>query len=858
MRRLIVILITTCAVHVSQAQPFMMDNIVFENIVFQDADATKYYDEMDKETQFNELLQAIQMAYSGKTPTVLDEIAQNLVFSYSYYYQDELYDALKFNRMASKDLRKNKQPQLDLANKILSVLIFAKYNDVLGAEQILANATSDKTLTRYQLWVYTACLNLKRENYQGAYTNFNNALTVSNNISVFDDFYTHYSVSRIAEELLKKDDHLRYALMADSILANSQGRMLHPDLTYTIKTTPEKELLDSLKSASLLNLAVAYRKNTQYTKSLDLLNKGISNKLNTTDLRGLGDLYLNKGLTLMLMQKHNEASSVLLDALKIFTNLDDASRISETYNLLAKNNYLSGEFGRVVEQCGKSIEYAKQINDMHNLSAAYLILSETYALNNDYVNSQKYYKLYVTSREIIEKQYELMGNGYSNKQIETKVLLQKVEAEIIESEMREIELENAKITAAQKEQEIIFLKQESELREKDLLNKQLEKEQIQRNLQLMKEQLENEQLQVKYIEEQNQKELQMAENANNLNKLELLNTQKEAADKEAALSRLEADASREQRNLFISIFVILTIFLVFLVGFIIRFRKQKRIIEQNAVIINKTNEELVGTIEQVNVQKALIEAKNEEITDSIAYAKRIQKAILPSQKSVSEHFPDCFILFKPKDIVAGDFYWMAAQEKHTLLAVADCTGHGVPGAMVSVVCHGALNRSIKEFNLREPNEILDKTREIVIETFDKSEEDVKDGMDIALCTFNNDRTKLHYAGANNSLYLIRDGEFREIKPDKQPIGKFLESKPFTNHVIDVKAGDCIYLFSDGFADQFGGDKGKKLKYATFKEILLNNHTIPMVDQRTILKNSFEKWRGELEQVDDVCVIGVRL
>src|SRR5688500_6862570 len=136
MRKIVQILLVAFSVHNGWSQPFMMDNIVFENIVFEDADATQYYNEMDKETQFNELLQAIQMAYSGKTPTILDEIAQILVFSYSYYYHDELYDALKFNRMASKDLRKNKSPQLELANKILSVLIFAKYNDVLGAEQV--------------------------------------------------------------------------------------------------------------------------------------------------------------------------------------------------------------------------------------------------------------------------------------------------------------------------------------------------------------------------------------------------------------------------------------------------------------------------------------------------------------------------------------------------------------------------------------------------------------------------------------------------------------------------------------------------------------------------------------------------
>jgi len=835
-----------------------MDNVVFENIVFDDVDANTIYNELDKETQFNQLLQVIQQTLSDKELTPADDIAQNLVFAYSYYYQDELYDALKFNRIAAKSLKKNKHERLELANKILSVVIYDKYGDVLGAEQILQGLNANNSLTKYQIAVYHASLCLKRKNYESAYNLYRSVIKISEVVSTFDNFYTHFEISKAANHLAKKEEYLKFALSADSIINAAKSPILNKQLVYLFKTKPENNFIDSLKRISLLNVSSAYRKNGYFAMAIDLLNKGIASKLTTGDKFGLAELYMNKGLTLTLMQKYGEASAELLTAIKIYDELGDYSKISETYNLLAKNNYLNQEFGRVIEQCGKSIEYAKQVNDMHNLAGAYVILSETYALNNDYANSQKYYKLYSGAKETIEKRIQQTGIGYTNKQIETKVLLQKVESDIIESERRELELENAKITAEQKEQEIVFLKQQSDLREKDFQNKQLEKEQIQRNLLLIKEQLENEQLQKQFIEEQNQKELQIAENANNLNKLELLNTQKEAADKANALTSLELKASNDQRRMFIVIFVILILFLAFLIVFIVRFRKQKKIIESNSVIISKTNSELIGTIEQVNVQKALIEAKNEEITDSIAYAKRIQKAILPSQKSIGEYFEDCFILFKPKDIVAGDFYWMATQKETVLIAVADCTGHGVPGAMVSVVCNGALNRSIREFGLEKPNEILDKAREIVIETFDKSEEDVKDGMDIALCSFNKDKSILNYSGANNSLYMVRDNEFIEIKPNKQPIGKFLEAKPFTNHEVQIKKGDCVYLFSDGFADQFGGDKGKKLKYQTFKDMLLLNHKIPMSEQRIILKNGFEDWRGELEQVDDVCVMGLRI
>ncbi len=225
---------------------------------------------------------------------------------------------------------------------------------------------------------------------------------------------------------------------------------------------------------------------------------------------------------------------------------------------------------------------------------------------------------------------------------------------------------------------------------------------------------------------------------------------------------------------------------------------------------------------------------------------------------MKEHLQESFILYKPKDIVAGDFYWMEGVNNLIIFAAADCTGHGVPGAMVSVVCHNAMNRAVREFMLIEPDEILNKTRDIVVETFEKSDEDVRDGMDVALCTINTESKKLSFSGANNGLYFIRNGELLQIKPDKQPIGKYDDSKPFTKHEMDLEKGDVIYTFSDGYADQFGGPKGKKFMYRPFRELLLSIHTKPMSEQHDLLMNAFEEWRGKMEQIDDVCVIGVRI
>lgn len=258
----------------------------------------------------------------------------------------------------------------------------------------------------------------------------------------------------------------------------------------------------------------------------------------------------------------------------------------------------------------------------------------------------------------------------------------------------------------------------------------------------------------------------------------------------------------------------------------------------------------------IEIQRNEIEEQKKEIIDSITYAKRIQNAILPPLKVVKEYLQESFILYKPKDIVAGDFYWLEHKEEKVLFAAADCTGHGVPGAMVSVVCNNALNRSVREHGLTDPGKILNKTREIVVQEFEKSDEEIKDGMDIALCSL--EGNKLKYAGANNPLWIIRNNEIIETSANKQPIGQFDNPEPYTTHIFELQKGDSVYIFSDGYVDQFGGEQGKKFKTKAFRELLLSIQEKTMEEQRTIIDKAFEAWKGDIQQVDDVCVIGVKI
>lgn len=248
----------------------------------------------------------------------------------------------------------------------------------------------------------------------------------------------------------------------------------------------------------------------------------------------------------------------------------------------------------------------------------------------------------------------------------------------------------------------------------------------------------------------------------------------------------------------------------------------------------------------------------EELTDSINYAKYIQKGIIFKEKILRDYFLDYFIYYKPKNIISGDFYWTTLQKDRIFFAVADCTGHGVPGAMLSIICYNALEKVVKELNLYQPAKILEKTSQILQELFFENREEMSDGMDLALCCLHLKSNKLEYAGANNPLYHIQDGKLKVVKPNRRSIVNYRMIRTYSNHILDYKKGDVIYLFSDGYADQFGGENDKKFSYNRLRDLFLSHHKKPMAEQKKILDETFEKWKGKQEQTDDICVMGLKL
>jgi serine phosphatase RsbU (regulator of sigma subunit) len=283
-----------------------------------------------------------------------------------------------------------------------------------------------------------------------------------------------------------------------------------------------------------------------------------------------------------------------------------------------------------------------------------------------------------------------------------------------------------------------------------------------------------------------------------------------------------------------------------------------KIREQNLVKEKEILEEKVEERTAEVVQKSMeIEEKNRDITASIRYAERIQRAMLPKENT----FNETFVLFMPKDIVSGDFYWMYDNGDWQFIAVVDCTGHGVPGAFMSIIGHNSLNKVVREYGLTRPSAIVDQLNiEVMKALLQRHEKAITDGMDLALIAFNKKNFTLEFAGAFNPLYLVRKGEVIVYRGDRNPIGMTTtdEKKNFTNHVVDIRPGDILYMCTDGYADQFGSSEVKKYKSANVKKLLSSIWNLPMADQKCRLESEILSWKGDLDQVDDILFVGTKI
>ena len=284
--------------------------------------------------------------------------------------------------------------------------------------------------------------------------------------------------------------------------------------------------------------------------------------------------------------------------------------------------------------------------------------------------------------------------------------------------------------------------------------------------------------------------------------------------------------------------------------------------------LKQQNKDLIASLKEANEnleQKVIertkqIELQKQEITDSIQYASRIQNALLPPKEDMDNLLPSYFILNKPRDIVSGDYYWLANKDNKVIVAVADCTGHGVPGAFMSILGIALLNEIVNKIKITAANEILNQLRDQLIKSLRQSRknDNTRDGIEMALCVIDFDRKKLQYAGAFRPLYLIRNNDLSEIKGDFMPVGMYEgEKNPFSNKEIQFQANDIIYMSSDGYADQIGGPERKTFRSRKFKELLMEIHQKPLKEQKDILEEKNYEWKRDVEQIDDILVMGIR-
>jgi serine phosphatase RsbU (regulator of sigma subunit)/Tfp pilus assembly protein PilF len=566
--------------------------------------------------------------------------------------------------------------------------------------------------------------------------------------------------------------------------------------------------------ASLLNnRGVAFDYSGQYTSALESYFKALPIQEQRKNKDAQADILGNIGLVYMAQKRWQKALDYHRRALKIKREIKDQLGISASLNNIAIIYGWQKQYKKAIENYTECIRIDKELKDEQGLGDDYNNIAISYFNMRDYPRAVEYLnmaldiRLRADNRLGVCQTYNNFASVYQNQGIWT-------EAE----KYYLLALPIAKALGAKESIKYIY----------ENLHK------VSARLKKMNEAYYYHKLFVHYRDE--------------LEDIDQLRLQAEVElnykhEKEVEMQRLLQEKRNERSRLILVAVLSATMLLM---GFAYTlYRRWKYSQRQKNEIEEKT---------------ALLEQKNNDILASIAYARRIQSAILPSPDYISEKLPDSFVLYIPKDIVAGDFYWLEEMGDKLFFAVADCTGHGVPGAMMSVVCHNALNRALYEFKLDKSNTLIEKTSQLILADLSKNSSSVNDGMDISLCIFDKAKRSVDWTGANIPLWIYRGKTktIEVIKPDKQWIGLQSPDAPFSSQRIGLDVGDRIFLLTDGFADQFGGEKNRKLMAGRLREWLSKSSELSPREQGHFLEEGFMSWKGSLEQVDDVCIVGIAI
>jgi serine phosphatase RsbU (regulator of sigma subunit)/tetratricopeptide (TPR) repeat protein len=653
-------------------------------------------------------------------------------------------------------------------------------------------------------------------------------------ILVFFISFPSFSQDRVMDSLYSNLDRFHN----DSNLVNTYNKLaynlnnskLEMSLFFAEKA---KELSKKInyKSGlidSYLNCGIAYYYKGNYTKALKNHTKAAQISDKTIDNYSLSDIYTNIALVYLDLRKYSSAESYLFKALKIDKKRKDSKFIGDTYNNIGTIYKNQKNYKKALNYFNKSLYYRKISNDTLGLPSTLTNLGSVNIQIGNYKEAQE--QLY-SALDLFHKNNDIFGNALVYNCLGDLNIEQKNYKEAISMFNKSLKIahkNNMKSYISYSYKWIAFAYEKQKNYKKayyyHLIHTRISDEIYNsENAALLTE------IQSKYETEKQKKQI------------------------------IESKAELTKQGTVTNVFIFGFIFMIILVFFILKSYKMK--IKNNKIILEQklAVEEKNKIIEEKNI---LVENQHKDIRDSITYAERIQGAILPPNHLWTSILPNSFVLYQPKDILSGDFYWIAETEEYKFIAAADCTGHGVPGALISIVNYNLLNKAVLEKNIIIPGEILDAVNIWLTESLHQTIENstVKDGMDISLISINKKTNEIKFSGANNPLFVYSETGIKEYKGDKFPVGSFVEEQTlsFKTISVEVNKGDMLYLFSDGYADQFGGEKGKKFKLKNLREEFRMAKQIPVKEQKSYLHKRFNEWKGDLDQVDDVLIIGIEL
>lgn len=713
------------------------------------------------------------------------------------------------------------------------------------------------------------------------------ALCYEANICYNESKYeTTISLADSTLDILAKEENNRYSIKACNIKAKALSALNEFDkaeaiLKGTIAKAKAIKDLNGLASCYYLYSSV-YGDKGQYEESKKLLEQSIAIRQEIKDEFSLGACYSALGATHAHLGNYMLGIEYIQKSITIREKNHDKRGLANSYLSLYKIYTDIGEADKAMESEFKSLEICKDINDLQCVSGRLTNLGEIYQDKGDYKTALTYHfmalaiskQVNIRNRiaevhENIAKNYNYTGN-YANalKHIDSCITIRKiigdkeglVSATLVLSQINynqqqispAIENGSNALKASINLNLPYLIKDAHQV----LSNAYSRKHDAGKSLYHYKEyiKLRDSLYNIDKTKEIVRKELEF--NFSKKQALQKLETAKKLAETDAE--------SRKQRIIIIFSIVALAILSALLLFSIWQYRlkitSEKKLQYLNSDL-NLKNYQLLDNAQTIEAQHNIIHQKNKEITDSIKYAQKIQTAMMPLKHEFAAYFNDSFVIFSPRDIISGDFFWITTKNDKIIFATGDCTGHGVPGGFMSMLGVSLLNEIINEHDLTEPALILSRLRKKVITALRQKglSGEQQDGMDMTICVLDKESLMLTYAAANHTLYIIKNGILDEYKGDKQPVGIFgNDLKPFKQHQVQLQKGDLIYTFTDGLADQFGGPKGKKFKYKQLKELIVTIKDKPLAVQENTIYQSFTDWKGNLEQVDDVCLIGIRI